>query len=117
MPDEYVAPECKWDYPAAYRAQILSDVMLHGETDRCAADLSNAFEGWDYGQIDHWCTEYNLAIIARHEDGRIIILHATREALAAYGIETPAIIHALEEQRAVLCAEVEAMDWPEVIGE
>ena len=98
MPDEYVAPECRWDFPAAYRAEILSDVMLHGEAERCPTDLSNAFAGWGHSQIVEWCTEHNLSIVARY-DGRIVVYRS------------------ITVSRALIRAEVEAMDWPEVIGE
>jgi hypothetical protein len=114
MSDEYVAPECKWDFPAAFRAQILRDVLLHGETHRCAADLSNAFAGWEHSQIDEWCAEHNIAIIARH-DGRIVICRATGERLRSHGITVADQYATANEAR--IRAEVEAMDWPEVIGE
>jgi hypothetical protein len=114
MPDEYVAPECKWDFPAAYRAEILSDVILHGETDRCSADLSNAFAGWEHSQINDWCAEHGLAIIARH-DGRIVICRATGERLRSHGVTVTDQYEMANDIR--ISAEVEAMDWPEVIGE
>jgi|GEM_PF-6674394 len=114
---EFYQPECKIDFPALLREAIITDVRCHGFAERCSLQMSSAFVGWDHSQIDNWCAEHNLVIIARHTDGRIVIMRATRENLAAYGIDTPQISHALEKQGAILRAEVEAMDWPKVIGE
>jgi hypothetical protein len=84
-PAQYTAPECNLDLPAAFRDQILMEVRLNGHAERCSLEMSNAFLGWKHEQIEQWCDEHNLAIIARH-DGRIVICFATAASLRSHGI-------------------------------
>jgi len=70
--------------------------------------MSSAFSGWDHAQIDQWCAEHNLVIIA-HYDGRIVIKPGSTRPLTELRAELQA------ENSARIRAEVEAMDWPEVI--
>ena len=101
-------PECKFDFPAAMRERIIEDVTLHGETFRCFRDLSSAFAGWQHAQIDEWCLEHSVVIIA-HPNGRIVIKPMATRPLAEIRAELAA------ENATRIRAEVEAMDWPEVI--
>ena len=73
MGDEYIAPKCKWDFAASMRERIIDDVASNGETYRCSSQMATAFSGYDHKQIEQWCAEQNLAIIARHDD-RIVIV-------------------------------------------
>jgi hypothetical protein len=109
---EYTAPECPFDFAAATRDRIIEEVTLHGLCYRCPLDLSTAFSGWDHEEINRWCDENGLMITARF-DGQIVIsridadFDATAEGSTIYE----------HYRHGVICAEVEAMDWPEVIGE
>ena len=109
---DYVAPECKFDFPAMLRDGILSDVRCFGHAERCHLQMSSVFADFNQEQIERWCDDNNLAIIAKPA-GQIIICPATANALRLHGITVPDIA----DHEARIRAEVEAMDWPEVIGE
>jgi phage FluMu protein Com len=108
---EYTAPECPFDFSAAARDRIIEDVTLHGATHRCSLDLSTAFAGWNHEQIDQWCSENGLVIIAR-PDGRIVIYRVespvaqVRVWINEMGVEV--------DGQSLIRAEVEAMDWPQL---
>jgi hypothetical protein len=114
---DYQAPECPIDFPAMLRDSILKDVALHGEIHRCLLDVANAFDGWDNSQIDAWCVEHDLVIIA--QNGRIVIRRV--RDLSEFAPQVSRWVQEyvqplLETDRATrIRAEVEAMDWPEVI--
>src|SRR5689334_2012539 len=116
MSDEYIAPECKWDFAATLRDNILRDVECFGEVEKCPQQMSFAFSGWEHSQIDEWCAEHNVTIIARY-DGRIVICRATGERLRFHGITVGDAREIARQQREaqLIRAEVEAMDWPEII--
>jgi len=106
---EYTAPECPFNFAAALRENILEEVASHGETRRCTLDIANAFDGWDDAQIDNWCVEHALIMIADFRTNKIVI------KLAASRPQGGMQLQRYEGKEARIRAEVEAMDWPEVI--
>lgn len=115
---DYDSLECPIDFPAMIREHILNDVRTQGKADLCSAEASTAFAGWDHSQIELWCDQNDVAIIARH-DGRIIICQANVNNLQLHGItvDEAQILATQQLETHRIRAEVEAMDWPEVIGE
>src|ERR1044072_1446736 len=73
---DYIAPECPIDLSVSIRQAIVDDVACKGETERCSHQMSNAFAGWNHDQIDAWCAEHRVIIIA-YSDGRILIKSAS----------------------------------------
>jgi hypothetical protein len=107
-------PECKLDLPAMLRDSMLTDVRCHGHAERCPTQMSSIFADFDHEQIERWCNTHNLSIIAR-ADGRIIICPATANNLRMHGITAPNMQELARQHEARIRAEVEAMDWLEVI--
>ena len=104
-------PECQFDFPAMLRDSILSDVRCFGRAERCSQQISSAFA--DHANIEKWCDENNLAIIAK--DMRFIICPATATNLRMHGVSAPNMQEIARQHEARIRAEVEAMDWPDVI--
>lgn len=107
---DYEAPECKFDFPAMLRDSIVTEVRCQGQAERCSQQMSAAFADFDTEQIDQWCDDNDLVIIARL-DRRIEIRRAAGSTIQEF------VESRISEHNTRIRAEVEAMDWPEVIGE
>lgn len=118
---DYQAPECKFDFPVAMRSRIVEDVTLHGLTYRCSVDTANAFHDWTDVQIAEWLNQNHILMRAHHDGGWLF--RADVPDLSEFAPQVDRWVQGyvkplLESHRADrIRAEVEAMDWPEVIGE
>jgi hypothetical protein len=124
----YATPEFPpEDLPSILRDSILSDVRCFGKAELCTQRMSDAFADFNMQEMNQWCEVNNLAIITT-TDGLIVIRPAMRfppTLSATFEFDLPPEVLAYyrhvfgeaDDRTQLIRAEVEAMDWPEVIGE
>lgn len=81
---DYEASECKLDVPAMLREGILTDVNCRGEAERCPTQMSSAFAGWAYSQIDEWCQSGETMLIDSLDVGAYFAIYHPDDTLRGY---------------------------------